>query len=198
MNSFTYHIPTEIVFGKDSESQCASLICKYGGSRVLLVYGGGSAARSGLLDRLTGQMEAAGLACETLGGVHPNPYLDFAREGVKKALDFGADFILAAGGGSVIDTCKAIAVGAARPDTRGNGDEDLAGGRGFDDLGFRKRDERFGRADQFGEGGEEGTEYALFPPGIFRAESGADLHASVIPGGLRRGGYHDAHDGPVF
>ena len=186
MNSFTYHIPTEIVFGKDSESQCASLICKYGGSRVLLVYGGGSAARSGLLDRLTGQMEAAGLACETLGGVHPNPYLDFAREGVKKALDFGADFILPRHGYLEI------------LDARGNGDEDFAGGRGFDDLGFRKRDERFGRADQFGEGGEEGTEYALFPPGIFRAESGADLHASVIPGGLRRGGYHDAHDGSVF
>lgn len=117
MNSFTYHIPTEIVFGKDSEALCASLIRKYGGSRVLLVYGGGSAARSGLLDRLTGQMEAAGLPCETLGGVHPNPYLDFAREGVKRALDFGADFILAAGGGSVIDTCKAIAVGAASPGT---------------------------------------------------------------------------------
>lgn len=116
MNSFTYHIPTEIVFGKDCESLTASLIRKYGGSRVLIVYGGGSAVRSGLLDKICRQFDEAGLSYETLGGVHPNPHLDFAREGVKKAVAYGADFILAIGGGSVIDTCKAIAHGTANPE----------------------------------------------------------------------------------
>lgn len=116
MNSFTYHIPTEIIFGKDSEALTASLIRKYGGTRVLIVYGGGSVVRSGLLERICRQFDEAGLPYETLGGVHPNPHLDFAREGVKKAIACGADFILAMGGGSVIDTCKAIAHGTANPD----------------------------------------------------------------------------------
>ena len=117
MNSFTYQIPTEIVFGKDSEALTASLVRKYGGGRVLIVYGGGSAVRSGLLERICGQFDEAGLAYETLGGVHPNPHLEFAREGVKKAIQWGADFFLAIGGGSVIDTAKAIAIGTANPDT---------------------------------------------------------------------------------
>lgn len=116
MNSFTYHIPTEIVFGKDSESKVASLIRKYGGSRVLIVYGGGSVVRSGLLERVCKTLEEDGLAYETLGGVHPNPYLQFAIEGVKKSIAFGADFILALGGGSSIDTAKYIAHGTANPD----------------------------------------------------------------------------------
>ncbi len=117
MNSFTYQIPTEIVFGKDSEALTASLVRKYGGGRVLIVYGGGSAVRSGLLERICGQFDEAGLAYETLGGVHPNPHLEFAREGIKKAIQWGADFFLAIGGGSVIDTAKAIAIGTANPDT---------------------------------------------------------------------------------
>lgn len=117
MNSFTFQIPTEIVFGRDSEALTASLVRKYGGSRVMIVYGGGSVVRSGLLDKICRQFEEAGLEYDTLGGVHPNPYLEFAREGVKRALAWGADFILAVGGGSVIDTAKAIAHGAANPDT---------------------------------------------------------------------------------
>lgn len=117
MNSFTFHIPTEIVFGKDSEALTAALVRKYGGSRAMIVYGGGSVVRSGLLERVGRQFEEAGLEYDTLGGVHPNPYLEFAREGVKRALAWGADFILAVGGGSVIDTAKAIAHGAANPDT---------------------------------------------------------------------------------
>ncbi len=117
MNSFTFQIPTEIVFGKDSEALTASLVRKYKGSRVMIVYGGGSAVRSGLLERICSQFDEAGLAYETLGGVHPNPHLDFAREGVKKAIGWGADFFLAVGGGSVIDTAKAMAIGTANPDT---------------------------------------------------------------------------------
>jgi len=117
MQSFTYHMPTEIVFGKEAQLQTAAEIKKYGGSRVLLVSGGHSAERSGLLAQLRTQLTEAGLAVESFGGVQPNPRVDHAREGVRRAVQKKADFILAVGGGSVIDTAKAIAHGAANPGT---------------------------------------------------------------------------------
>ena len=117
MRAFQYYMKTEVVFGAGTESKTAELVRKHGGSRVLVVYGGGSAVRSGLLDRICGQLQTAGLAYETFGGVKPNPRLSHARDGVKKAMAFGADFLLAVGGGSVIDTAKAIAHGTANPET---------------------------------------------------------------------------------
>ena len=116
MLGFTFHTPTEIVFGKDAEMQTADLVKKYMGSRVLLVFGEGSAVRSGLLDRIALQLEEAGIAIQKHGGATPNPHLSFARAGVKAALEFGADFILAVGGGSAIDAAKAIAHGTKNPD----------------------------------------------------------------------------------
>ncbi len=117
MNNFVYHVPTEVVFGKGTQKQAASLIRKYGGSRVLVVYGGGSIVKSGLLEEVTGILKADGLEVSEFGGAKPNPLLSHAREGVKKAIEFNADFILAIGGGSSIDTAKAIAHGCASPDT---------------------------------------------------------------------------------
>lgn len=117
MQAFTYLSPTEVVFGKDTELQTAALIRRYGGSRVLLVYGGGSIVRSGLLGRIQQVLKEAHLAQEVFGGAKANPTMEHAREGVKKALEFQADFILGIGGGSAIDTAKAIAIGAAAPDT---------------------------------------------------------------------------------
>ena len=117
MRNFTWKIPTEVVFGRDTERQAGALVRKYGGSRVLVVYGGGSAVRSGLLDRICGALTAEGLYCRTFGGVQPNPRLEKAREGVKLAIGEGIDFLLAVGGGSVIDTAKAIAHGTANPET---------------------------------------------------------------------------------
>ena len=117
MQSFEYYSPTEIVFGKDAEAKTAEKIKKYGGTKVLIVYGGGSVVRSGLLAKLENMLDQAGLQHAAFGGVQPNPLLDFAREGVKQALAFGADFILPIGGGSAIDTGKAIAHGAANPGT---------------------------------------------------------------------------------
>lgn len=113
MQAFEFKCPTEIVFGRGAEEKTAAKIKKYGGNRVFIVYGGESAIKSGLLARIERTLDAAGLAFEALGGVKPNPRLSFAREGVKAALAFGADFILGVGGGSVIDTAKAIAHGAA-------------------------------------------------------------------------------------
>ncbi len=115
MNSFVYYAPTRIYFGENTEETVGNYAAEQGAKRVLVVYGGQSAVKSGLLDRVTASLAAAGLAFETLGGVQPNPRLQLARQGVEKALSFGADFLLAVGGGSVIDTAKAIADGAANP-----------------------------------------------------------------------------------
>lgn len=117
MHSFTYHSPTEVIFGRDAQQKTGARIRKYGGKRVLLVYGGGSAVRSGLLAQVRRSAEEEGLICEEFGGARANPTLEHARKGVQAAVSFGADFIVGIGGGSAIDTAKAIAIGAANPDT---------------------------------------------------------------------------------
>lgn len=113
MVDFNYFTPTEVVFGKDSESRIAGLINKYGGHRVLLHYGGQSALRSGLIDGIKGMLSEAGIGFTELGGVVPNPRLSLVHEGISICREQGVDFILAVGGGSVIDSAKAIAYGLA-------------------------------------------------------------------------------------
>ena len=117
MNSFTFYTPTEIIFGKGAEAKTGEVVKKHGGRRVLVVYGGGSVKKSGLLERVEENLQAAGILFEEFGGAQPNPLLSHARNGVRAAAKFGADLILAVGGGSVIDTAKAIAHGAANLDT---------------------------------------------------------------------------------
>ncbi|MBQ4403865.1 MAG: iron-containing alcohol dehydrogenase [Selenomonadaceae bacterium] len=114
MHSFEYHCPTEIIFGRGAENSVAEKIRKYGGSRVLILYGGGSAVKSGLIGKI--ERLLGGFEVKTLGGVKPNPRLSFAREAVRAAIDSEINFVLAVGGGSVIDTAKAVAFGAANPD----------------------------------------------------------------------------------
>lgn len=116
MQSFSFYNPTEIAFGRDALDRVAGLTRQYGGSRVLLVYGGGSVVKSGLLAKAEALLETAGIACALFGGAQPNPLLSHAVEGVNKAVSFGADMILAVGGGSAIDTAKGIALGAANPE----------------------------------------------------------------------------------
>ncbi len=117
MQAFEFYCPTEIVFGREAEDKIAEKIRQYGGSRVYIVYGGGSVVKNGLLARIERILTAGGLAFEVLGGVQPNPRVNLAREGVREALLFEANFILAVGGGSVIDTAKAVAHGVANPGT---------------------------------------------------------------------------------
>ncbi len=111
MKEFTYYAPTEVVFGPDTENRTGELVRKWGGSKVLVVYGGGSCVRSGLLDRVTGSLKENGIPFESLGGVVPNPRLSLVRRGIDLARGEGIDFIVAVGGGSVIDSAKAIAAG---------------------------------------------------------------------------------------
>lgn len=115
MQSFEFYIPTQVVFGPKTEERVGELAAAHGGHRVLVVYGGGSAVRSGLLARVTGALERAGLVYATMGGIQPNPLVGSVRAGIRQALEFDADFLLAVGGGSVIDAAKAIADGAANP-----------------------------------------------------------------------------------
>ena len=114
MNDFRYYAPTEVVFGKDAERKTGECAARYG-SRALLVYGKGSVVKSGLLERVTASLEKAGVAYALFGGAQPNPTLAHAEEGVQKAIGFGADLMIGIGGGSAIDTAKAIAHGTANP-----------------------------------------------------------------------------------
>lgn len=117
MQTFEYYCPTRILFGRGAEEKTGEAVRALGGTRVFIVYGGGSAVRSGLLARLERSLEDARLVHESFGGAQPNPLLSHAREGVRRALAFRADFILGVGGGSAIDTAKAVAHGAANPGT---------------------------------------------------------------------------------
>lgn len=111
MNNFSFYSPTEFVFGKGTEDQVGGLCLKHGASRVMVVYGGGSVVRSGLLAKVEAKLTEAGLPYCLLGGVVPNPVDTKVYEGLEMARDFQPDFLLAVGGGSVIDTAKALAVG---------------------------------------------------------------------------------------
>ena len=111
MFDFKYFTPTKVVFGKNKESEVADLIKEFGGTKVLIHYGGGSVVRSGLLDAVKSQLDAAGIAWVELGGVVPNPRLSLVHEGISLCRAEGVDFLLAVGGGSVIDSSKVIGYG---------------------------------------------------------------------------------------
>ena len=113
MNDFTYFAPTKVVFGKGAEGQVGKLCKEQGATKVLVHFGGGSAKRSGLLDRVCAALEEEGLPYVTLGGVVPNPRLSLVYEGIELCRREGVDFLLAVGGGTVIDSCKAIGYGLA-------------------------------------------------------------------------------------
>ena len=111
MNDFNFYSPTEFVFGRGRECETGRYIKKYGGSRVLIHFGGGLAVKSGLLDKVKKSLEEEGVAYFELGGVKPNPRDTLVYEGIELCRREGIDFILAVGGGSVIDSAKGIAAG---------------------------------------------------------------------------------------
>ena len=111
MNNFTFYSPTYFVFGKDEECNAGKYVKRFGGSKVLIHYGGGSVVRSGLLDRVKASLQNEGLSFVELGGVKPNPRSGLVYEGIELCRKEHVDFILAVGGGSTIDSSKAIAIG---------------------------------------------------------------------------------------
>lgn len=113
MNRFEYFAPTKVVFGKGTELEVGRLVKEQGGTKVLVHFGGESARKSGLLDRIGQSLSEAGIGYVMLGGVKPNPRLSLAREGIELGRKEGVDFLLAVGGGSVIDSTKCIGYGLA-------------------------------------------------------------------------------------
>lgn len=111
MENFYFYSPTAFAFGKDSENQAGALVKKFGGTKVLIHYGGGSVVRSGLLDRVKASLDKEGIGYVELGGVKPNPRSGLVYEGIDLCKKEDVDFILAVGGGSTIDSSKAIAAG---------------------------------------------------------------------------------------
>ena len=113
MFDFKYFAPTKVLFGKNTESKVADLIKEFGGTKVLIHYGGGSVVRSGLLKRVKDTLDSAGISYVELGGAVPNPHLGLVYEGIDLCRKEGVDFLLAVGGGSAIDSAKAIGYGLA-------------------------------------------------------------------------------------
>ncbi|MEE3483403.1 MAG: iron-containing alcohol dehydrogenase [Bacteroidales bacterium] len=111
MENFNFYSPTEFVFGKDRENECGKYVHKFGGTKVLLHYGSSSAKKSGLLDRVTQSLKKENIEFIELGGVQPNPHDSLVYKGIELCKKENIDFILAVGGGSVIDSAKAIAMG---------------------------------------------------------------------------------------
>ena len=111
MRDFKYYAPTYVEFGRQAEMQTGDLVRRFGGTKVLLHYGGKSAEKSGLLARVENSLQEAGIAYVKLGGVVPNPRLSMVHRGIDLCKKENIDFLLAVGGGSVIDSCKAISAG---------------------------------------------------------------------------------------
>ncbi|OJV42915.1 MAG: NADH-dependent alcohol dehydrogenase [Bacteroidales bacterium 36-12] len=112
MNNFSFYSPTYFVFGKERENEAGALVKRFGGKRVLIHYGGGSVVKSGLLERVKNSLSNADISFVELGGVVPNPRSGLVYKGIELCKKENVDFILAVGGGSAIDSAKAIAIGA--------------------------------------------------------------------------------------
>lgn len=115
MKNFIYDIPTKVYFGKNEEENVGKYLKEFGAGKVLIHYGGHSAQRSGLLDKVRQSIKSEGIPFVELGGVRANPSIELVRKGVELAIKEKVDFVLAVGGGSVMDSSKAIAHGAANP-----------------------------------------------------------------------------------
>lgn len=112
MNNFEFQSPTKFIFGRETQKQTGKILKEMGAGNILLVYGGGSAVKSGLIRQITDSLDTEGLNYTVLSGIQPNPTDDKVYEGIDIAIKNEISFILAVGGGSVIDTAKAIAMGA--------------------------------------------------------------------------------------
>jgi len=117
MNGFSYWCSTKVLFGEGTASRVGSEVKAFGGKNVLVLYGQGSVIKSGLLDTVMQSLNAEGIRYECVGGIQPNPLSEFAQQVVDDFKDLNIDFVLAVGGGSVIDTAKTVALGLKTPDT---------------------------------------------------------------------------------
>lgn len=116
MNSFDFWMPTKVIFGVGTPASVGEEVKAFDGNKVLVLYGGGSAVKSGLLKRVTDSLDVAGITWKSVGGIKPNPSAEYAQQIIDENCNQGFDFILAVGGGSTIDTAKAVSYGLVTPD----------------------------------------------------------------------------------
>ena len=201
MNDFNYYAPTKVVFGKGAEQKVGNLIKEQNCKKVLIHYGSGSARRSGLLDRIEAIFDKEGITYVELGGVVPNPRLSLVYEGIALCKKENVDFILAVGGGSVIDSAKAIGYGVANE------------GDVWDFFDFKRKPTAclpIGVVLTIAAAGSEmsgscvitkedgGMHDRLQPIKVCCFRSGAYDDASTISDSMRMHGYPDAYDGTLF
>lgn len=206
MNNFVFYSPTEFVFGKDTDIQTGTLAKKYNARKAMIVYGGGSIIRSGLLQRIEDSLQQAGVDYVKLGGVQPNPTDPKVYEGIELARKEGVDFMLPVGGGSVIDTAKAIAAGVPYEGDFwdfyiGKAKVKKALKVGCGTYYSRCRQRRFGQYGDYQTGRSAKTKFAC--TGITTAcfccdESGADLYSPPLPDSLWHCRYDGTHYGTLF
>ena len=192
MDNFTFYSPTYFVFGRGEENHTGKYVKRFGGSKVLIHYGGGSVVRSGLLDRVKASLEQENISYVELGGVRPNPRSGLVYQGIELCRKENVDFILAVGGGSTIDSSKAIAAGTVY-----DGD--------FWDFYQGKPVETalpVGTVLTIAAAGSEGSPDSVItleetgrhrrrtPSQIFHPESGADSDAAAFPDSGRHYGHH--------
>ena len=187
-----FYTPTRVIFGAGSLEKLPEAVGRCGAKRVFVIYGGQS-AKSGTLDRVEALLTGAGIAFAAIGGVKPNPRLGLAREAIREAIAFGADLILAVGGGSVIDTAKA-AHGAANPEAdiwdiwmgKVKLEKSLPVGvvLTIPAAGSEMSDSAV--PDRRGRAGQTGIEHRSEPTGVCVDGPGAGGDAAGAAGGLRR------------
>ena len=192
MVNFEYYAPTKVVFGKDTEAQVGQLAKAYGATKVLVHFGGGSVQRSGLLDRVLAALDEAGVPHVELGGVVPNPRISKVYEGIRLCREEGVDFLLAVGGGSVIDSCKAIGYGLYYDGDVWDLYEGLAAPKAHHPC-RRQRGQQFLRHHQRGWLEEAGPGQRPVPPPVRHHEPRAHLHPAPLPDGQRLRGHHVPH-----
>ena len=191
IKDFNFYAPTRVVFGGQAEDKIGQLVANYGGTRVLLHYGGGSAERSGLLGVVRQQLTQAGIAWCELGGVVPNPLLSKVREGIDLCRRERVDFILAVGGGSVIDSSKAIGYGVPYP-----GDVwDFWNGKAVPQACLP-----IGAVLTIPAAGSEMSSSCVITndDGLLKRGVNSDLHLAALSDGCRCYRHHDAHHGALF
>ena len=190
IKDFNFYAPTRVVFGKNAEMQIGDLVAQQNGHKVLVHYGGGSAERSGLLGVVREQLKSNEIPFVELGGVVPNPLLSKVQEGISLCRREQVDFILAVGGGSVIDSAKAIGYGSLY-----DGDVwDFWAGKAC----CRQRDVVQLRHYQGRRTHQARHQQRPLPLPLCRHESRTHLYASSLPDGCWGYRHHDAHHGALF
>ena len=202
MENFQYYTPTKIIFGRGAEEQTGQLAAEQGCKKVLVHYGGGSVVRSGLLEQIYRSLDAVGISYVSLGGVVPNPRLSLVYEGIRLARKEQVDFILAVGGGSVIDSAKAIGYGVANEGDVWDFYEKRRTAKACLPIGvvltIAAAGSEMSRDHERGRLAETRIQQQLCPGEVCRDEPGAYHDAAKISDCQRMCGHYDAYDGALF